>query len=420
MLPVIGCKTKITQADLKKDNLELSKKSFGGLKEDLNAADSLNLISSEIEQLNDKEKIKLINKFNLQDTDELKNIYSKSYIDSLKNILKEKKILKIDVSERFLVDHIKKQNSTDTVVMSYLNIRSPKNGEVVTYTYDVLAGDQIFYEITNGKSKLKNIEFLEGETVLLKLNDIKKRKVINGVFKINKDNKLILNISNEGFFRNKGLKNTNLKIVIKKLNKPKRVTSTTQNDTTFITKRVNKTITDTIYTLEDTKTIKLEPTINITERSSFSFPIIITSTDKLIGWGYWIGTTLNDFENYNNIKSDDDEPLISYGIQELKNLQSNISLPKYDGDDLEILILNQSLDSRSANFASNFAFYKTDNLIPRASKKAEVYITNRSSIYDYTINYRLITAMIVNKTENIEAKVPVFNKKIVIQLEEDD
>jgi hypothetical protein len=424
-LLLLSCKPSELQADLKKAEANPLKEF--NLKEP-NLKDSKKLekkvtpaeLDASLNNLSKEEKDLLAKKLNLKDSKKLTDIYNVNYLDSLKSILKEKKEVKIDISENFLLDHLTQNSTTDTVVISYLNIKSPTKGEVATYTYDVLAGDQIIYEITNGKHELKNIEFIEGETTRLRLNDIKKRKVITGSFKIMTDNKLILNISNEGFFRNKGVIGSNLNIVIKKLVKSKGTTTTIQNDTTYVAKMVNKISTDTIYTLEDTKKFKLEPTINITKKNSFSFPIIITSTDDLIGWGYWIGTTTSDFETYKSLQDGTNEAIIGYAIQELKELKPIIPLPKYEGNDLDILILNQSLDSRSINFDTNFAFYKTDHLIPRASKKAEVRLTNRSTIYDYTINYRLVTASLVNQSKMVETQVPVINKSILIKMSEND
>lgn len=409
---IVSCKTSSLDANLQPPIKTTLPK--------IDKATTLSDLSASINNLSKKEIKLLSKKHNLKDEKELNNLYNSKFLDSLKSLLNEKKLLQIDSAENFLLQHLTREETTDTIVISYLNIQSPTKGEVATYTYDVLAGDHIIYEITNGKHEIKNIEFIEGETTRLKLSDIKKRTITKGSFKIVKDNKLILNISNPGFFRNKGLLGSNVNIKIKKVIEVKGTTTKIVNDTTYVTKMVNKTINDTVYKLEDTKKFKLEPTINITKRNSFSFPIVITSTDKLIGWGYWIGTTDNEFESYKNAQIDGEETIISYAKQELKESKPNVSLPKYEGKDLEILILNQSLDSRTLNFDTNFAFYRTDNLIPRVSKKAEVRITNRSTIYDYTINYRLVTASIVSQNKMIETKIPVINKSILIQLPEND
>jgi hypothetical protein len=377
-------------------------------------------LNSTIANLSKEEKQLLVKNNKVASTAQLNDLYNISFIDSLRSELKNKKKVQIDVSETFLLDYLTQEKAIDTLVVSYLNLKTPTNGDVTTFTYDVIAGDEIFYEIKNGTHEVKNIEFIEGETVRLRLSKIKKKKTVKGAFKIMTDNKLILNISNKGFFRNKGMLGSNLTIIIKKPVKKKGTLTGFVSDTTYVSKMVNKTVIDTTYKVVDTKLFKIEPILNITKKNTFNFPIIISSTDNLIGWGYWIGTTTADFDTYKGLEKDGDEAIISYAREELFELKPSFTLPVYSGKDLDILILNQSLDSRTANFNKNFAFYRSDRFIPRLNKKAEIRMTNTSTIYDYTINYRLVTVSTVERDKMVEVPVLVIKKSILIQMNDND
>ncbi len=412
---LFGCKSSKVVTDLTK-LVNSNKTTINNLNKELVAKD----VSNSINNLNKETKQLLVKKKSLNNESSIETLYSVTYIDSLRNILKTEKEVKIDESETFLLDYLVQNKTIDTVVISYLNIKTPTDGSVTTFTYDVIAGDEIIFNMQNGKHKIKTIEFIEGETVRIRLMKIKRKKKVDGAFRVMTDNKLILNISNSGLLRNKGVFASNFTLIIKKPITHKGTSTEFINDTTFVKKMVNEVITDTIYKIEDTKAFRLEPILNITQNSSFTFPIVISSTDRLLGWGYWFGTSSTEKEMYDSYANDDGEALITYAKEELFETKPSFTLPTYIGNDLSISILNQSLDARTAHFNRNFAFYKSDELIARPSKKAEVRLINKSTIYDFPIHYRLVTVSTVETNKMVEKLVPIINKSIKIQLKKNE
>jgi len=415
LMLLFGCKLSEQATDLTK-LVKSNTIAINNLNKELVAKD----ISNSINNLNKETKQLLVTKKGLENESGIEKLYTIDYIDSLRNLLITQKEVKIDEAELFLLDYLTQEKTLDTIVMSYLNLKTPTDGSVTSFTYDVLAGDEIIFNLQNGKHKIKTIEFIEGEMVRMRLMNIKRKKKVDGAFRVMSDNKLILNISNPGFLRNKGVFASNLTLVLKKPIKRKGTSIEFVNDTTFVTKMVNELITDTIYKIEDTKAFRLEPTLNITQSNAFTFPIIISSTDRLLGWGYWFGTSNSDKEIYDSYANADGEALITFAKEELLETKSGLKMPAYTGADLSISILNQSLDARTAHFDRNFAFYKSDLLVVRPSKKAEVRLMNKSTIYDFPINYRLVTVSSIQTNKMVEKTVPVIHKSIKIQLYKND
>ena len=92
---------------------------------------------------------------------------------------------------------------------------------------------------------------------------------------------------------------------------------------------------------------------------------------------------------YNELSATE-SALIGFSKNELNKTLNAIELPINENKDVRLLIKNQSLDARSYNYASNFAFYKSDEFTEKMTKKAEVYMTNNSSLYDYDVSYNVI------------------------------
>lgn len=371
-------------------------------------------INKSLANMSDVAKDDLLKELKFKNKSQLENYYTEDYIDSLRRILYTDKQLKIKKNEDFLLDYLSQKKGVDTIVLAYLNVPVPSGGMENSFSYDVLQGDEIFYKIETGKKSINFIEFLVGEEVRVKLAKLKKNTIKTGSFKVLADNKLIINLSNKGLLKNFSLVKSQIKIKVKKPIEKMGTQIEFINDTVFVDKSIIETTTDTIYNLSDTRSITLNPTLDITQKSSINFPIIIDNKD-LLGWGYWIGTNTKDILAYESL-NDSDEAGIVFAKEELSNAKPTINLPVATNDDASILVLNESLDSRTQHYNKNFAFYKTDTLIRKGNKKATVKLSNRSSIYNAEINYRLFTAKEVTKKRKVVKSHPVITKSILVKL----
>lgn len=356
-----------------------------------------------------------------KDTDlSLPEYYTQSYVDSLRTVLVETGKLKLNVSESFLLKHLKSKVIKDTLYLTNLNISSPINGEVKSYEFDVKKEDLIFYEITNiKKNTLKEVSILEGSKTRFVKNNLRKKESVRGAIKIAADNVLTVNISNDNFIKNKGFFKSKLKIAIKKIAPQLELQVEVKPDTIVLSKLVIEEVNDTIYKIIDSKNFTLGPRLDLTRSYQQTFHINIDEFDNLLGWGYWIGFDKTAIEQY-KLLSEIESPLIVFSRNELRKSLRPVELSVKQNEDVELIIKNQSLDTRSLNYASNFAFYKSDNFTEKNAKKAEVYLTNNSTLYQYPISYNLVAVGTIKIKNEIMKDVVAFKDYIHVTLLKDE
>lgn len=348
-----------------------------------------NTLQNDVESLSEKVKNQL-RKDKQSLTKDISSIYNKAYVDSLRKILIETGKVKIDVSESFLLKYIKQKSIKDTLSLTNLYLTSPTNGEIKSFEFEVKQGDVVFYKIENLKSnKLKEIAILVGGKTRFVKNNLKKRETVKGSIEITSDNVLTLNISNDNFLKNKGFFKSKLRISLKKISPNLKLKTEIKKDTVVMSKLIIEEKADTIYKEIDSKNFVLEPTLNITKEHKKRINININEHNNLIGWGYWIGIGQSSIDIF-NAKSESQNPLVNFCEKELKKERNIEKLPENINLDVDVIIKNESLDARSFNYATNYAFYKSDKFTSIKKNKGEIILTNKSSLYEYKINYYLV------------------------------
>ena len=409
LINLIACDSYKNSLDISNTNSVISSKTI-----------NTSNISSELIALPKKTKSKLEAHISSSAKNTLADYYNESYIDSLRSILIETGSLKINVFESFLIDYIKSNSLSDTTHLANLYLNSPVKAENISFSYNVKKDDILFYEIKNTKSNtLKKIEITEGETVRFLKNNLKKKETVKGEIKINADNILTLTISNDNFIKNKGLFKSKLKISIKKIAPSLKLKTEIKPDTIVESKLVETLVNDTIYSLISNKNFNLGSQLDLTKEYYRSFDININHDDELIGWGYWIGLNKSDIAKYNEL-STDESPLILFSKNEIIRADNQIQLPVNTNKEVELIIKNESLDVRSYNYASNYAFYKTDNFTEKGIKKAEVFIKNNSTLYDYNVSYNVMSSVISKRKKEIMKDIIAFKNYIHITLLKDE
>lgn len=374
----------------------------------------------DIEALSTKVKAQLIENISLNSDTNLSDYYTSSYIDSLRSVLIETGSLKINVFESFLLKHLKTKVIIDTLYLTNLNLNSPTKGEVKSYEFDVKKDDVIFYEITNTKKNtLKEISILEGGKTRYVKNNLKKKESVNGAIKIVSDNVLTVNISNDNFIKNMGFFKSKLKIVIKKTASQLKLQVEIKPDTVVSSKLSIEEVNDTIYKIIDSKNFRLGSRLDLTRSYQQTFNITIDEFDDLLGWGYWIGFDKVSIEQF-KILSENESPLIAFSKNELRKVLRPVELSVNLNKEIGLIIKNQSLDARSFNYASNFAFYKTDDFTEKKIKKAEVYLTNNSALYEYDVSYNVIAVGQTKIKNEIMKDIIAFKNYIHITLLSDE
>jgi hypothetical protein len=375
-------------------------------------------MSSDLIALPNETKSKLESHISSSAKRTLAEYYNETYIDSLQTVLFETGNLKINVFESFLIDHIKSNALNDTIYLANLYLISPSKAEIVSFSYDVKKDDLLFYQIKNTKSNtLKKIEITEGESIRFLKNNLEKKESVKGQIKIKADNILTLNISNDNFIKNKGLFKSKLKISIKKIAPNLNLKIEIKPDTIVESKLVESIISDTIYTVISDKSFNLGSQLNLTKEYRRSFDINIDH--DIIGWAYWIGLNKHDIAKFKELSSDE-SPLIIFAKNEIMKADSQVQLPINTNKEVELIIKNESLDVRSYNYASNFAFYKTDDFTVKRNKKAEVYIKNNSTLYDYNISYNVLSVSVSKRKKEIMKDIIALKNYIHITLIEDE
>ena len=221
-----------------------------------------------------------VKKLNLQQQNKLDSIYS--------ILISEKEVL-IDFEDRELYDNLIYKNLNDTTFLTNIYMKTPTDGSPVSYQYNVLKGDEIYYSFENiGKSKIEEVSILEGDTYRFVKQKFPKKSKQSGKIRIINDNPLTLNVINNGFFKNKGLFGSNLKISLKKVS-PLNINYEEVYDSLPSEQIVIKVLNDTIYNSIYNESLVLKPILDITGKSELIVPLDIDPEGKeLVGWGYWV------------------------------------------------------------------------------------------------------------------------------------
>ena len=173
-------------------------------------------------------------------------------------------------------------------------------------------------------------------------------------------------------------------------------------DSVVKTEIIIKEVLDTLYHLVDEKQYKLAPYLDITNPHKLKIPLVIDNLENLLGWGYWLGISKPDIDNYSQLyELIFDEPLKLFAKSELIKTSSKFILPKTLNENLKIDFKNNSNDNISLNSTISYSFFKSDSL--STSLKGELSITNNSKIYDYMITLKTVGVNIVkSKVEQQE------------------
>jgi hypothetical protein len=257
---------------------------------------------------------------------------------------------------------------------------------------------------------------MEGGSYRMVNQKLKKKQTDAGTIRIMDDNTLTLNIINDGFFKNKGFFGSNVKIQLKKVS-PFNIKYEEVLDSVSITKKSIEIVVDTIYNSSYETKFELNSILDITGKDSMVVPINVSQEDmNLMGWGYWVG--LNNFNSL-DWASNEDNDMINYAKQELFNEDSKLSLQASENENIKLRINNISLDSRTLNYSTNYAFYKTDNTIEKPDRRAEIILENLSTINSFKIQLGLVAVFFKERQVELEKEVYETKKLIKLTLEEE-
>jgi hypothetical protein len=333
-------------------------------------------------------------------------------LDSLYTVLMDEKELVMDIAYKPFYDLLLTKNLTDTTYLTNIYAKTPTDGSPLSYEFDVMKNDIITYSIENIKGfKVDEISIMEGGSYRMVNQKLKKKQTDAGTIRIMDDNTLTLNIINDGFFKNKGFFGSNVKIQLKKVS-PFNIKYEEVLDSVSITKKSIEIVVDTIYNSSYETKFELNSILDITGKDSMVVPINVSQEDmNLMGWGYWVG--LNNFNSL-DWASNEDNDMINYAKQELFNEDSKLSLQASENDNIKLRINNISLDSRTLNYSTNYAFYKTDNTIEKPDRRAEIILENLSTINSFKIQLGLVAVFF--KERQVELKKEVYETKKLIKL----
>jgi hypothetical protein len=342
--------------------------------------------------------------------------YYENYLDSLKLKLKDSGSIKIKGYEDFLVNILSDQIKNDTIYLANLVTKTETKGTPLSFQYTGLKNDNFYFEIeclkNNSLSELIfggiDIEFVEGDQVRYKYFDLKKKDKIKGSFKVINDNPVIFNVTKKGYSKSA------LKVKVKKtlgsnLIVERVIDSLEENHL------VIKEVSDTIYHLVDEKQYNLAPYLDITNPHKLKIPLVIDNLENLLGWGYWLGISKSDIDNYSQLyELIFDEPLKLFAKSELIKTNSKFTLPKTLNENLKIDFKNNSNDNISLNSTISYSFFKTDSL--SNPSKGELRITNLSKLYDYMITLKTVGVNIVKSKVQEEETTYKLNEYINISV----
>ena len=295
-----------------------------------------------------------------EDKREVFETYYTTYADSLKQKLIDSGSIKIKPYESFLIDYFVPEKNKDTVYLANLFSATDKKGNTVSFEYQVLKDDQIFFEFENKKGKvIQEIKFVEGsETRYSYSNLSKKDNVIRGDFIVQTDNLLTLNILKNGFFKSL------IRIKILKVPKNQGI-SFKEVDSIAVNKTVVEEVADTVYRIVEDQNFNLSSILDLSNKSNVNFPLLISGIDNLIGWGYWIGFNKRDTERYFKLSQTDPagEPIISFAKAELTKTRTATFLPKSVNENIKFRFKPLQKETQSLNSSDNYAFFSRTNII---------------------------------------------------------
>lgn len=336
-----------------------------------------------------------------------------SYTDSLRDVFNNDGSVILNSSERFLVDYVVPPKKYDTVYLANLNTTTEKGGNPISFQYDVKKGDEIFFEFENKKKKIiEDITIKEGGEIRYRYSNLKKRQSqVKGSFVVQADNILIVEITNNGFFK------SIIKIKILKVPKPEEAVFVNL-DSIAENKVIVEEVKDTLYNISENQMFTISPVLDLSAKSEVNFPILITDVEDVIGWGYWIGLEKKDLEKYEQLTENDPsgEPLVSFAKSELNKIRPLTFLPKSNNEWVQLSYKTMHRDTRSLNSDNNFAFFSTSSSQPE--KRIEIRIRNKSKLYEYPI---VLKTVVVNvASSQIEVEKDVYKKGPFIQIKKPD
>ena len=357
----------------------------------------------------------LDNKFTVE-YGSLENPIYNDKLDSIFEVLKNEKSILLNLADKQLYLDLLSRYNADTTYLTNIYMKTPKGGLPVSYVYDVKKNDLVFYTIENlGKNNIEEVSILEGATYRYVKQNLLKKKKETGTIQIIDDNSLSLNISNDNFFKNKGLMSSKIKIQLKKIS-PLKINYEVITDSILEVNSLIDTVYDTIYKSRFDTSVKLFPTLNITEQSKLVVPVDVDLTEnELVGWGYWVG--LNQFNSL-VWESDQENDMINFARQEFFGFENDVTLQTSENENIKLKINDLSLDTRSLNYNINYAFYKADSKVQKSERRAEIVIRNLSYIYEYKLQLALVSVFL--KERQVLVDKEIFIKKEFIKLTMND
>ena len=142
--------------------------------------------------------------------------------------------------------------------------------------------------------------------------------------------------------------------------------------------------------------------------NKIDFPIDISNTDNLIGWGYWLGIGNEALNKYNDLAklAPEIEPLISFIKSELKIIENHIHLPRSKNPDVLLKINKLVTDFPSLNSSENYGYYTS---VDDSSQKAKISLFNNSKLYSQDISLLVVAVNTENSLREIDKE---FYKEI--------
>ena len=344
--------------------------------------------------------------------------FSQAQYDSLYRELLDKKEIMLDITFKRFYDLLLATNLNDTTYLTNIYLKTPNDGAPVSYEYDVKRNDLVFYSIENmGRNRIEEVSILEGGSYRFIEQKFKGKDSKQGSIKIMDDNTMTLNVSNDEFFKNKGFFGSKLKISLKKVS-PIKIKYEEVLDSILITTKSIEIIKDTLFTSSYDEELFLKPILDITKTNKISIPVNIEIEDKqLVGWGYWIGLNKS---NQLLWMDDQDNELNRFAYQEFFNKDEAIVLETSENENIKLKINNISLDTRTLNYANNYAFYRTDEKIQKTNRKAEIVIENLSSVYTYTIQLGLVSVFFKEREVELDREKYLVRKYFKLSIVEDE
>tara|TARA_B100000965_G_scaffold303641_1_gene262371 strand:+ start:2480 stop:3610 length:1131 start_codon:yes stop_codon:yes gene_type:complete len=305
-----------------------------------------------------------------------------------------------------LIDQIMSDKSGDTLNLSNLFIQTLKQGKSISYEYDVKEGDVLNYSFSNNKSgKIEEILIYEGDKIRFAHNNLKRNKSIDGSFQIIQDNKIILKITNYGFFK------SNLSVKLDNISKNFKTEKLL--DSIVGKEIITQKITDTIFMVDPNKIFPLPPYLDITNKPELSIPINIENIENTIGWGYWISLNQDELNSFNRVIEDGNEdPLLVYAKSEIFKNNFDFYLPITNSPYVELKLQSNYDLKSSLNSERNFDFFVYD--FSEFDKIPEFFLNfkNYSKLYDYKVTFKLVRAIKIDKL--VEKEIDIVKNYIKI------